>query len=104
MDRWHPAQLEQRKPVEDFTEDPEEWVFYEDTAVQIKPLQGRELVNAQQAHEKVTHTARIRFQPGINSDMRLKLLSDEENDRILNIAAAINEGEMNRYVILMCSE
>jgi len=65
----------------------------------VEPLRGSERYAAQQVKNDLSHRVLMRYRPGITPQMRLVL-----NDRVLNIEAAINVEERNRWLELLCRE
>ena len=88
------------READDFDGKPEQWNTFTKTWCNVKPLNGKEMVQAQQIHENVTHRVRVRpWLPGVTNQMRIDL-----NGRKLNINSAINVNENNRMLEMMCSE
>ena len=84
----------------DFDNVPEKWVEFAKDWFLVTPMNGEEILQAQQVHGKVTHKLTCRpWIDGITNKMRVNL-----NGRILNIVSAINVDERNRTLELMCLE
>jgi SPP1 family predicted phage head-tail adaptor len=99
MARVFHVDLERRLSVDDFeSETEEEWGKCGEADIEIKPLDGRELTNAQQLHEKVTFKIRTRYQELITSKLRIN-----KQGTIFHIGAVINEGNLNQWLTLLCS-
>lgn len=65
----------------------------------VEPIRGREMFDAEQVQSEVTHRVRLRYRPGLTSQMRLLF-----NGRMFEIQTVINVNERNREVQLMCKE
>jgi len=66
---------------------------------QIVPLQGRELLQAQQISAKVNHRIRIRYHSAVENEHRILF-----GVRIFEINAIVNFEERNIYHDLYCTE
>ena len=66
----------------------------------IEPLSGRELVVAAQVDPQLSVVIRMRFTPGITTQMRVLI----HDNRILNIGYIVNRDERNRELDLFCTE
>ena len=67
----------------------------------IEPLNGRELVSAQQQHAETSHRIRMRYQPGTTVTAAKRLLYDS---RIFEIVSVILHKEGKRMLELLCKE
>ena len=67
----------------------------------IEPLNGRELVSAQQQHAETTHRVRMRYQPGTTVTAAKRLLF---GSRVLEIISVINRKEKKRMLEILCKE
>lgn len=65
----------------------------------IEPLEGSELINAQQMQSDVTHRVSMRYSPEITSRMKLQY-----GDRTLEVVVPLNIDERNKETVLMCKE
>lgn len=65
----------------------------------VEPIRGREMFDAEQVQSEVTHRVRLRYRPGLTSQMRLLF-----NARTFEVQTVINVNERNREVQLMCKE
>jgi SPP1 family predicted phage head-tail adaptor len=65
----------------------------------VEPLSGRELFQAQQVNDELSHRVTIRYYPGVTSKMRVKY-----GARVLLIESIIDLEEKHRQVQLMCRE
>lgn len=65
----------------------------------VEPLRGREFFQALETHSELTTKIRIRYRPGITSEMRVIY-----GDRILYIQAVIDPEERHQEMQLMCIE
>jgi SPP1 family predicted phage head-tail adaptor len=77
----------------------ENWEYVTTAWAQIMPMSGQELFVAQQIQPQLTHKVRLRYMPGITSDMRICY-----GQRILYIESVINKGEKNIELELNCKE
>jgi len=75
------------------------WVTYAERRAGIRPLSGREYMQAQSLGAEVTHEVAIRYDQGVTSGMRVL-----HNGRILEIESVMNIDEKNIDMILMCKE
>ena len=90
----HLVSIERRATVAgDYDDIPDVWEQHAPAWIDIKPLQGQELLIAQQVQSKMTHRATAPFQAGVTSDMRIKL-----GTRTLEIDSVINVDERNRQL------
>jgi SPP1 family predicted phage head-tail adaptor len=65
----------------------------------VEPLSGRELVQAHQVNDELTHRIVMRYYPGVASNMRVKY-----GTRFFLIESIIDVDERHRGLILMCKE
>lgn len=65
----------------------------------LRPLSGRELYAAQQAHAETTHKAVMRYMAGVTPNDRLKY-----GDRIFDMISVLNHEEKNGYLIIEAKE
>ena len=65
----------------------------------IEPMSGRELINAMQLQDAITHKITMRYRAGIIAKQRIAFGS-----RLFNIRAVINVEERNRFLELMVDE
>lgn len=70
-----------------------------DIAARVEPLSGRESLHAMAMEAQVSHRVTIRYLAGIVAGMRVLYGS-----RALNIRAAINIDERDRFIELACDE
>lgn len=70
-----------------------EWLTIQQEWGFIKPLRGLERIEAQKIQSKVTHRIIMRYVSGVTTEHRLLLV---EQDRVFNIAAALNRNEQNQ--------
>src|SRR5215211_8132444 len=65
--------IEERTTVRDeYGGETTTWGYVADVAASIEPLTGRDYVAAQQAQSRITARIRIRYLPGITSEMRVR--------------------------------
>lgn len=74
------------------------WTTLDTRYAAVEPLQGRELLQAQQVDSLITHKISMRYYAA-NTKMRVLYGS-----RIFNITSVINVDERNLYTVLMCQE
>jgi SPP1 family predicted phage head-tail adaptor len=77
----------------------ETWSVFAVAQASIEPISGREYIAAQSTQAEVTHRIRLRYLSGVTPKMRVNC-----NSRIFDILSAINVGERNRELQLMCRE
>lgn len=77
----------------------ENWTDFATVYADVEPLTGRELFQAQQVNDELTHKITIRYIPGLSSKMRVKYGS-----RIFQIESVLDVGERHREVQLMTRE
>ena len=84
----------------DFAGTSDTWTTHVTSWASIRPLSGKELVNARQIRDNVTHEVRMRYQSGVTSAMRVT-----EGSRSIYIQSVRQEdNETDRELILLCSE
>ena len=84
---------------EAFGEPAESWEEVWKVWGDIRPMQGNEYVQAQQAQSSVSHKITTRYFPGANSQMRLV-----HGERVYNVESVVNVDERNRFLEWMCRE
>jgi len=104
----------QPTPQNDFTGTGGEWVEFALCYVDVRPLRGQELFNAQQVQAQVTHSIETEFVYDVKPKMRVRVprdvlvnvdeINDDANFRHFEITAAINVNEANRSLELLCIE
>lgn len=75
------------------------WINFAILWASIEPVSGKELYEAQQVQNEVSHKIRIRYFSGLTTSMRISFES-----RIFEIKSIINWEERDRELLLMCSE
>ena len=75
------------------------WTTYATAWADVVPQNAREYIAAQQLMASMTHLLNLQYISGVTSKMRVKL-----GTRYLNIISAINLGERNRTLQLVCQE
>ncbi len=65
----------------------------------VKPLSGRETLQAMQLQARISHSIRIRYRAGITVGMRVLF-----GTRAFNIRAVKNVDERNRWLDIMADE
>ena len=68
---------------------------------EVRPIAGRERLEAMRLASAVTHRAVIRWQAGLAPDAEWRLVKD---GRAFNIRAVVNLEERNRFLELLCEE
>lgn len=86
---------------DDFGEPIESWTTYMTVWAAIEPLEGRELLLAQQVSAEVTIRVRIRYDSANTVSPEHRII---EGSRILEIVNVINPLERNEKLTLMCKE
>lgn len=86
---------------DDFGQPIESWTTYMTVWAAIEPLEGRELLLAQQVSAEVTIRVRIRYDSGNTVSPKHRII---EGSRILEIVNVINPLGRNEKLILMCKE
>lgn len=79
--------------------DTEVWTTVATVWADVKPLLGKELIQAQQLHLETTHQVTLRYRRGLNTTNKLVF-----KDRDLNILGFIDEGEDQTTLLLQCVE
>lgn len=75
------------------------WATFKTANAEIKTTAGREGLAAEQIVSESTHTVRMRYQPGILSDMRVKY-----HARTFEINHIDNVLEKDAELVLFCKE
>jgi SPP1 family predicted phage head-tail adaptor len=70
----------------------------------IRPLSGREYVQAQQVQSTATHELRCVYFAGANTSMRLTAGESETPTRVFNVESVVNDNENNRSLVWRCQE
>lgn len=79
---------------------PTSWTTFASTYVEIRPLTGRDLWNAQQIQPDMTHQITCRYVPGVTSSMRVVA-----GTRVFDVVEPPeNIEERNIVLQLMCIE
>jgi len=86
---------------DDFGQPIESWTTYMTVWAAIEPLEGKELLLAQQVSAEVTIRVRIRYDSGNTVSPEHRIY---EGSRILEIVNVINPLERNEKLTLMCKE
>ncbi len=68
---------------------------------EVRPLNGRELVVAQQVNAQLSHEVKLRYDSALNLTSADRFIFDS---RTLNIESVINVGERNKEFVVMCKE
>lgn len=82
-----------------FGEDVQTWATYATVWAEVTPLNGRELLYAQQASSETSYRVSIRYNSSVAPTNRLVWGS-----KTLEVTAVINVGADNRELELMCRE
>lgn len=75
------------------------WADVAEVWVQVEPLSGKELWQAQQVQADVTHRVTMRYRPGVRPKWRIVY-----QGRVFNILYVLNLEERNRTLQLLCVE
>lgn len=96
----HRVTIQQRSTARDSYGQPvDDWPDVATVRAAVEPLNGRELMAAQQINSEITLRVTIRFRPGITSAMRIKYGS-----RTFDILAPLDQEERHIELWLMCKE
>jgi len=96
----HNVRIEQAARTQNtFGEKVETWLLFALVWANVESLSGREIFQAQQVQSLVTHRVRMRFMPGVKSEMRIRW-----DTRVFQIDSVINSAERNRELELLCVE
>lgn len=80
--------------------DTESWsAFVAGIYADVEPLTGRELFQAQQVNDELSHRVTVRYYPGVTSKMRVKY-----GTRVFLIESIIDPEERHRELQLMTRE
>ncbi|BCJ86455.1 phage head closure protein [Effusibacillus dendaii] len=77
----------------------EGWGVVATVYASVHPLKGRELFDAQQVREHMTHRVTIRYRVDVTPDMRVLF-----GAKVFNIRSVINVESKNRELQLLCEE
>jgi SPP1 family predicted phage head-tail adaptor len=77
-----------------------EWITMGEAWAQVRAIGGQETWLAQQVQSTATHRVRMRWDPRITSDWRLKMGAG----RIFNIVSGVPAGERGEWLDLLVSE
>jgi SPP1 family predicted phage head-tail adaptor len=75
------------------------WATFAQVWAAIDPISGREFLLAKQTNATMSHKVVIRYLDGVVPTMRVSF-----GGRILNIDSVINTTELNREMVLVCTE
>ena len=94
----HSVEIQFPSHTEDASGDPvlDGWTTFATVWAFVKPLSGREIVQAQQLHAETNHSISLRFMKGINTSQRVLF-----NGKAYSILSVINTNEANEELILM---
>lgn len=96
----HRVTLRKKEIAEDaLKQQSEAWTDIATVWAAIEPLSGREYFAASQENTEVTTRITIRYLPGITTDLRVVF-----GGRVFEVLSAIDPGERNISLILMCKE
>ena len=84
---------------DDYGEPIETWAAYATVWARVSPLQGKELINAQQVLAECTHDVEIRYNSNVTAADRVI-----HKSRTLEIMSIIDPDERNKNLILICKE
>jgi SPP1 family predicted phage head-tail adaptor len=77
----------------------ESFTSYATIWARVSPLEGEELIHAQQVNAELTHQVEIRYNSSVTTTHRVV-----HSSRTLEIVSIINPDERNKNQILMCKE
>ena len=77
----------------------ESWATYATVWAAIRPLRGREFLEAKQLQARVSHEIRARWLSGVTPAMQITV-----DSRTFRIESAVNENERNETLLMMCEE
>lgn len=81
------------------------WTTYATVWAWIRPMSGRELMNAQQPVGEITHQVTIRYNSTLDETHRIKYYDNvKETYRYFDVNYLGNRDERNEYMELMCKE
>ena len=80
------------------------WVKVKSRKVEIKPLAGAELFNAQQVQARVSHEITLRYYADLTPEHRFRLATRLRGERIFNILSVRHTDEMNVDTVCACEE
>lgn len=90
----------QEENLDDYADAAPAWKRFAQVYADIRPLSGREQLEARQMQAIVTHRIETEYVAGVNAQMRFRTLEG----RVFDIQAAINVNELNRRLELLCTE
>lgn len=99
--------MNQRVTIRTFTtatssatgEQTDSWTDVATVSAKVNPLTGRERYQAQAIQSALAYRVTMRYRSGVMPKMRLTW-----ETKTLEIVSAVNEGAMDRFSILDCSE
>jgi SPP1 family predicted phage head-tail adaptor len=77
----------------------ETWVAEAELWTDLRPVRGREDVEAGRVTGAVTHEIALRWRPGVQPEMRFR-----HEARVFHIQAVIDVGERMRWLKCLCEE
>lgn len=98
----HRVKIQRPGGSQDETGAPTGWVDVVTVWASISPASGREIIESDAIREEITHRVQVRNYDGINTTMRLT--GGSLGTRVLNIHGVMNPQDLDRYLILTCSE
>ena len=98
MSHWVEVQ-EAVQAADDLAGVPEQWQTVHKTWGDVRPLSGREYVQAQAMQADVTHIVTTRLMSGANPRQRLLI-----DDRVFEIESVVNVQEAGRWSQWRCRE
>lgn len=108
------AHFERLTPHNDFDDSGGKWQLLFDALIGLRPLNGRERLEAAQIEANVTHRVWMHWQDGLKPQDRFRvrkatLVNEEDEDapenfRVFQLESVINVGERNRELELMVVE
>jgi SPP1 family predicted phage head-tail adaptor len=81
------------------------WTTYSTVWAHIRPMSGRELINAQQPVGEITHQVTIRYNSSVSVDDRIRYYDSVKSTyRYFDINYVGDRDERNAVIVLMCKE
>ena len=106
----NPGELQHRITIQDSIIHEDEiggqvydWVDFATVWAKVEALSGREYWAAAQVNAEKTVRVKIRFLPGVATDMRV-VFRERTRERTFDIKSVIDPDERQRELILMCTE
>jgi SPP1 family predicted phage head-tail adaptor len=79
------------------------WVTLDRVSAFVRPLRGKELVEAARVGSEATREVKMQYYPGLKTSDRLRF-DDGQETLTLQIESAVSPNERYRQHVLMCKE